>query len=80
MKNRVGKNKADRVKTQTSMSNASKSICQKEECIGGLIVADREDSIDNSKGKKKNKKSITRSSMKFGNKASCTDEECIGKT
>ncbi len=80
MKIRVKENKTDRVKTETSMSNASKSICQKEECIGGMIVSDREDSIDNSIGKKKNQKSITRSSMKFGNKASCADEECIGKT
>ncbi len=74
------KNKAERKTTETSMSNASKPICQEEECIGKVIVTNREDALERGKTAGETKKPTTRSSMKFGKKDACWDEECIGKT
>jgi len=62
------------------MSNASKPICQEEECIGKVIVTNREDALERGKTAGETKKPTTRSSMKFGKKDACWDEECIGKT
>jgi len=74
------KDKAERKTTETSMSNASKPICQEEECIGKVTVTNREDALERGKTAGETKKPTTRSSMKFGKKDACWDEECIGKT
>ena len=74
------KDKAERKTTETSMSNASKPICQEEECIGKVTVTNREEVSERSKNKEENRKHTTRSSMKFGKKDACWNEECIGKT
>ena len=71
---------AERKTTETSMSNASKPICQEEECIGKVTVTNREDALERGKTAGETKKPTTRSSMKFGKKDACWDEECIGKT
>ena len=74
------KDMAERKTTETSMSNASKPICQEEECIGKVTVTNREDALERGKTAGETKKPTTRSSMKFGKKDACWDEECIGKT
>ena len=74
------KDMAKRKTTETSMSNASKPICQEEECIGKVTVINREDALERGKTAGETKKPTTRSSMKFGKKDACWDEECIGKT
>ena len=75
MKNRVKKKQ-----TESSMSNASKPICQEEECVGKLAGPNNEGAKDHAKKAEENRKRSTRSSMKFGSKDACSDEECIGKT
>jgi len=75
MKNRVKKEK-----TESSMSNASKLICQKEECTGRVAFANHEDALVDDKKEVEDKKATTRSSMKFGGNGVCLDDECIGKT
>ena len=80
MINRAKNERAKRITTETSMSNASKPICQEEECIGKVTVTNREDALERGKTAGETKKPTTRSSMKFGKKDACWDEECIGKT
>ncbi len=79
MKNRAKKEKAKRITTESSMSNASKPICQDEECIGKVTFTNREEASERSRKEEENRKHTTRSSMKFGKKDACRDEECIGK-
>jgi len=80
MGNGAEKDKTERKTTETSMSNASKPICQEEECIGKVTVKNREDASGRVKTAGEMKNPTARSSMKFGKKDACRDEECIGKT
>jgi hypothetical protein len=80
MKDRVNKEKAKRIVTKSSMSNASKPICQEEECIGKVTVTNREGDSGRRKDEKVNRTNATRSSMKIGKKRVCRDKECIGET
>jgi len=80
MKNRAKKKKTERIATESSMSNASKPICQEGECIGKVTFTNREEASERSRNEEENRKHTTRSSMKFGNKDACWDKECIGKT
>jgi len=80
MGNGAEKDKTERKTTETSMSNASKPICQEEACIGKVTFTNREEASERSKNKEENRKHTTRSSMKFGKKDACWNEECIGKT
>ena len=80
MKNRAKEEKAKRITAESSISNASKPICQEEACIGKVTFTNREEASERSKNKEENRKHTTRSSMKFGKKDACWNEECIGKT
>lgn len=80
MKNRAKKEKAKRKTTESSMSIASKPICQEEACIGKVTFTNREEASEHSRNWEENRKHTARSSMKFGKKDACWDEECIGKT
>jgi hypothetical protein len=80
MNSRIKQDKVERVKTDTSMSIASKPICKDDECIGKLNVSSNENDTEHDNNTEENRKRTTRSSMNFGNKGSCSNEECIGKT
>ncbi len=80
MKNKTKKEKTGRIKTESSMSYASKPICQEAECIGKVTVPPPADAAENGRKKVGNKKHTTRSSMKFGKKDACRDEACIAET
>ena len=80
MKNGIKKDTDKKEPTKTSMSNASKPICQEAECIGKLTTANNEVTKDRGKEEADNLNHRTRSSMRFGAKDSCSEEACIGKT
>lgn len=80
MNKNVKKDNIKRTPTKTSMSSASKTICQGAACIGKTTAADHENTNDRGEEEMENRNHTTTSSMKFGNEDSCSDEECIGKT
>ena len=74
------KKKAQKEKTESSMSYASQPICKEEACIGEMTGKNHAGTNKPSKKEEQIRKHTTRSSMNFGNKAACSDEECIGKS
>ena len=71
--------KVKNVKTQSSISVSSQTVCEDEACIGKVVngePAAAQEAVEASE--KRNKQSG--SAMSFGGKQGCTDEACIGKS
>ena len=77
MKKKPIAKKQTNVKTQSSISVSSHTVCEDEACIGKIVNGESASAQGPVKASEKRKKG-TGSTMSFGGKQGCTDEGCIG--
>ena len=79
MKKKPIAEKVKNVKTQSSISVSSQTVCEDEACIGKIVNGESTLSQEPVEASEKRKKQSD-SAMSFGGKQGCTDEACIGKS
>jgi hypothetical protein len=71
--------KVKNVKTQSSITVSSKTVCEDEACIGKIVNGESA-AVQEPVEASENRKKQSGSAMSFGGKQGCTDEACIGKS
>ena len=71
--------KRKNVKTQSSITVSSQTVCENEACIGKIVNGESAPAQEQVEASEKPKKQSS-SAMSFGGKQGCTDEACIGKS
>jgi hypothetical protein len=79
MKTKPVAEKVKTVKTQSSISVSSQTVCEDDACIGKIVNGESASAQEPVKASEKRKKE-SGSTMSFGGKQGCTDEACIGKS
>ena len=77
MKNKPTTDNEKKVKTSSSISISSQTVCQDEACIGKTVNDASSIEKEPAKASEKRKKPPG-SAMSFGGKKGCTDDACIG--
>lgn len=77
MKTKPLSEKVKTVKTQSSISVSSRTVCEDEACIGKTVNGELASAQEPAEASEKRKEK-SGSTMSFGGKQGCTDEACIG--
>jgi hypothetical protein len=77
----VEKKKVDRKTNQSSISVASKIVCEDEDCIGKAVDGRyKQTGQEERQNKNQGKKPRPGTSMSIAGEDACSDDACIGKT